>query len=47
MAYLTAGRTFTTGLMQGRRMAWKDGSTTDIVSVLNRELNEHRGPSGS
>jgi len=44
VAYLTAGRTLTTGLMQGRRMDWDDGSTTDIVAVLNRELDEHRAP---
>jgi hypothetical protein len=23
-------------------MAWEEGSTTDIVSLLNRELDEHR-----
>jgi hypothetical protein len=28
-------------------MAWEDGSTTDIVSVLNRELDKHRAPKGS
>jgi hypothetical protein len=42
VAYLTAGRTLATGLMQGRRMAREEGSTTDIVSLLNRELDEHR-----
>jgi hypothetical protein len=47
VACLTAGRTLTTGLMQGRRMAWEDGSTTDIVAVLNRALHEHRPPSGN
>jgi hypothetical protein len=46
VAYLTSGRTLTTGLMQRRRMAWEDGSTTDIVSVLNRELDEHRARKG-
>lgn len=42
VTYLTAGRTLTTGLMQGRRMRGGTNRPLTPVSVLNRELDEHR-----
>jgi hypothetical protein len=47
VAYLATGRALPTGLMQGSRMTWQDGSTIDIVSVLNRELDRHRAASAA
>lgn len=37
---LTSGELVGTPLVQGRKMFWKGGASADIVSVLNKELDD-------
>jgi hypothetical protein len=41
---LADGRTVNTNLIQGASVGWRGGKTTDILSVLQGELDSHRAP---